>query len=88
LLAELETLSAVADRARPPGCSELAKFQDRGHADLERDLDELGPVACFEGRLPYGTSYILFVMGADSTAGRRAHLVRDLALAPRPGEES
>ncbi|MBS4103885.1 hypothetical protein [Tsukamurella paurometabola] len=38
--------------------------------DLERDLTELGITTAFEGRSPYGASYILFLIAADSPWGR------------------
>jgi len=46
---------------------------------LERDLDALGIVTCFEGRSPYGATYIMFLMADDTDAGRRARRVQQVA---------
>jgi hypothetical protein len=46
--------------------------------EMERTLDILGIVTCFEGRSPYGASFILFLMAADTDAGHRARWVSDV----------
>ncbi|TXI55919.1 hypothetical protein [Mycolicibacter arupensis] len=40
-------------------------------ASLTAELDELGIVTSFEGRSPYGASYVLFAVNADTAAGKR-----------------
>lgn len=41
-------------------------------ARLAKELRELGIVTCFEGRSPYGASYILFAFNENTEAGMRA----------------
>lgn len=49
------------------------------YGEMERNLADLGLITCFEGRSPYGASYILFVMRADTQAGQRAAAVGRVA---------
>lgn len=39
---------------------------------LEKELDMLGVATCFEGRSPYGASFVLFLAADNTEAGRRA----------------
>lgn len=46
------------------------------YAAMVAELDALGVVAGFEGRSPYGASYIVFVAHKDTDLGRRAEWLR------------
>ena len=46
--------------------------QAEAFAALERELDELGIATFFEGRSPYGATYVQFLAADDTEAGRRA----------------
>jgi hypothetical protein len=48
-------------------------------AALKRHLDDLGVAVSFEGRSPYGASYILFLMSADTDLGQRAKVISRIA---------
>lgn len=41
-------------------------------AALERELDTLGVATCFEGRSPYGASFVLFLAAESTEVGSRA----------------
>jgi hypothetical protein len=41
-------------------------------AALERELDTIGVATCFEGRSPYGASFVLFLAADDTEVGQRA----------------
>jgi hypothetical protein len=42
---------------------------------LQGTLTDIGITTSFEGRSPYGASYILFLMAADTVAGQRARSI-------------
>jgi len=41
-------------------------------AALEKELDLLGIATCFEGRSPYGASFVLFLAADNTEVGQRA----------------
>jgi hypothetical protein len=48
-------------------------------AALETELNALGVVMSFEGRSPYGASYVLFLMSEGTGTGRRARQIQAVA---------
>lgn len=56
------------------------------YAALKRDLTELGIESCFEGRSPYGATYIMFMTPADNELGKRFARSRDTEILYRAPE--
>ncbi|QSM92993.1 hypothetical protein I3U40_18220 [Mycobacteroides abscessus subsp. abscessus] len=54
------------------------------HAAMERELDAIGVSMAFEGRSPYGSSYVLFLTEANTELGARMLSARSRARRRRP----